>query len=113
MIVTLVWACTLYFSRAFPLARMYTLVELLHTRAVQSSRTVTFLDDDGHIESVLSYAELYSTALSLAHALHSSGLRPGNNNVVMTNFSDARHHILTFWACCIGVYNSNTPGDYS
>jgi non-ribosomal peptide synthetase component E (peptide arylation enzyme) len=81
-----------------------TLVELLHARAQTSLNDITFLNDEGHSASVLSYAELYRTGLRLSYALRQSGLVPGTSNVVLARFDDVRKSILTFWACCLGKW---------
>lgn len=81
---------------------MDTLIDLLSLRAQTSTHAVSFLDAAGRVESVMSYSDLYATALGLSHALRTSGMGPGTSNVVIGNFQDARSSILAFWACCLG-----------
>jgi non-ribosomal peptide synthetase component E (peptide arylation enzyme) len=85
---------------------MNTLVDLIRVRASTSSQSITFLDEHGHVESSLSYAELYPIALDVSCSLHSSGLLAGTTNIVIANFADARSSIIAFWACCLGGFLS-------
>jgi acyl-CoA synthetase (AMP-forming)/AMP-acid ligase II len=79
-----------------------TITEFLVRSALDSCGALYFLDDNGDVTSSLTYGELVEAARLVAKALLSSGLASGGKDIVVTNFSDQRTHILMFWGCCFG-----------
>src|ERR1700733_13797220 len=86
-----------------------TIAELLVRSALDSSSAVYFLDYNGDVISSLTYGELIETARLVAKALLSSGLASGGKDIVVTNFSDQKTHLLMFWGCCFGRSIVLTP----
>jgi acyl-CoA synthetase (AMP-forming)/AMP-acid ligase II len=77
-----------------------TLPELLQARAfVQGTEQLTYLNTDGGVSKVISYADLFNIASEYARRLLAAGLT--QSDVVLASFEDHESHISLFWACCL------------
>ncbi|NNF41084.1 MAG: non-ribosomal peptide synthetase [Woeseiaceae bacterium] len=75
-----------------------TLTELL-ADVRDKPREIRFIDGE-NVESVLSFADLWSRALALLGSLQERGMRPGDELIVFTKSNE--NFVVAFWAAVLG-----------